>query len=247
MDTQETKIYTAILITSVILGIIILFFVISLIRHQRRNQALYQSKIRAEITTLERERTRIASDLHDELGPLLSAAKLRINILEVQTEEDFEHLARINKNIDDIMHRMREISNDLMPQALLSRSLFIAINDFLQNLESSSGISISFSYQDFPDISSDRTINFYRIVQEIVHNTVKHAKATELKIDFSMKNGKYIIHTKDNGKGFNYNRLDPGRMGIGLRSLLSRTEIMGGQMYIDSGAGGTEYNIEIPA
>jgi len=71
MDAYQTSIYTAILIASVIIGLIIVYFVISMIRQQRLNQQLYKSKISAEISTLEKERARIASDLHEEMGPVL--------------------------------------------------------------------------------------------------------------------------------------------------------------------------------
>src|SRR6476659_4079997 len=121
MDPRATTIFTAILITSIILGAVILFFFISIIRQQRRNNALYQSKILAAITTLENERKRTAADLHDELGPILSAVKFQISSFELSDEDDKINLEKANKNIDNIISRMRGIANDLMPNTLLRK------------------------------------------------------------------------------------------------------------------------------
>src|SRR3954463_6378644 len=109
MDPRETTIFTAIVITSVILGAVILYFFISIIRQQRRNNALYQSKILAEITTLENERKRTAADLHDELGPILAAVKFQINSFELKDDDDIINLEKANRNIDTIIGRMRGI------------------------------------------------------------------------------------------------------------------------------------------
>jgi len=76
------------------LGVFLIFFIVTIIRHQQKNQALQKEKTNAEITTLEKERGRIASDLHDDLGPVLSAAKLLINNVDLETEEDRQALAK---------------------------------------------------------------------------------------------------------------------------------------------------------
>ena len=88
MHTSEEQFYTAVIVAAIALGIIIIVFVVTMIRHQRRNAWLYKMRIRAEITTLEKERKRIATDLHDELGPMLAAVKLKINSFELTDEDD---------------------------------------------------------------------------------------------------------------------------------------------------------------
>ncbi len=133
MHTTETKIYTTILIAAGVLGIILVYFVINIIRQQRKNLIFQKGKIQAEITTLENERRRIASDLHDDLGPLLSAVKLQINSVEVPDEEDRELIERSGMYIDNILSRIREISNNLMPQALSRKGLIIALQEFIDN------------------------------------------------------------------------------------------------------------------
>ena len=85
------------------------------------------------------------------------------------------------------------------------------------------------------------------MIHEIIHNTIKHAKADTLKLDLSVKDNKIILVTEDNGTGFNYIESGKQSTGLGLRNLVSRTEIMGGDLYIESKIGtGTIYTIEIP-
>ena len=247
MDASETKIFTAILITSIVLGMIIAFFIVSLIRHQRKNQKLYKSKILAEITTLENERARIASDLHDELGPILSAVKFKINSLDIHSSGDQLILDKSNKNIDEIISRMREISNDLLPNTLLRKGLITAMEESVEDLKKSNKLEIKFTYQQAVDIPKEKTVNIYRILQEIIHNTLKHAQAIELRIELKQEKQRLVILTEDNGKGFDYNQQSKENTGLGLRNLLSRTEVLGGNMYIESRSGkGTKYTFEIP-
>ena len=247
MDAQETRIYTAIISTSLVLGIIIIYFIISIIRHQRRNIELHKKNILAEITQIEKERARIAADLHDDLGPLLSAVKMKINTFELTDPHDQIEIEKTNKHIDNILKRIREISFDLMPNTLLRKGLVKAVKEFVDYLSNTSKISFNFNFDDDIKINEQRSINLYRIVQEIIHNTIKHAQATQVDIDLRVVNNNLVLTLTDNGIGFDYSRESKESIGFGLRSLLSRTEIMKGHMYLESKKGkGTTYTFEIP-
>jgi len=247
MDAYQTSIYTAILIASVIIGLIIVYFVISMIRQQRLNQQLYKSKISAEISTLEKERARIASDLHDEMGPVLSSVKLKVNCLDIMSPEDQAQLEKINSHIDQIILRMREISNDLMPTTFLRKGLVAAIEESIVDNDFNSDLQVKFQHSDIPALDPDKAIHVYRIVQELIHNTLKHARAKNLFLELNVKDGKLVLRCSDDGVGFNYNKLVNESAGLGLRSLLSRTDIMNGEMYVDNHRDkGTEYVFEIP-
>ena len=246
MDAYQTSIYTAILIVSVIIGTIIIYFVISIIRQQRHNQELYRSKISAEIRTLEKERSRIASDLHDELGPVLSSVKLKMNCLEINSEEDQAQLEKINSHIDTVMKRMREISNDLMPTTLLRKGLVIAVEESIGKV-GRQGLEVNFVHDNAIEMPNEKSIHIYRIVQEIIHNTIKHANATKLVIEMKTINGKFILVCRDNGIGFDHSAISSQTTGAGLKNLLSRAELMDGEMFIESKANkGTEFIFEIP-
>ncbi|MDB5196350.1 MAG: hypothetical protein JWP88_721 [Flaviaesturariibacter sp.] len=247
MDAQETRIYTAILITSFVLGVIILFFVVSIIRQQRRNLDLHKMNILAEITTLEKERARMAHDLHDELGPVLAAVKMKISSFELTDEGDKEEMNRTNEHIDMLMKRIREISFDLMPSSLLRKGLGGAIKEFVSYISNQSSLKVRLQLEDLPDLAEQKTIHLYRISQEVVHNTIKHAKANVLQISLQRQKDNVILSTRDDGVGFDYDKRMLAQDGIGLRSLKSRVEIMNGQLFIESRKGkGTSYIFQIP-
>ncbi len=246
MDPQEKLLFNAIIITAAVIGTIILFFIISIIRQQRRNLELHRLNILAEITTLEKERTRIAADLHDELGPLLSAIKFKINSVDTADEDDQYQLDRASGHLDDLITRLREISANLMPNTLIRKGLIAALHQFVDNVARSS-LKIKLNYGQLPDINQEKSINIYRIVQEITHNTIKHAQATHLVIDLSLKGNTLILKTEDNGVGFDYSNKARESTGLGLRNLKSRAEIMGGSFAVESRPGkGTSYQFEIP-
>src|SRR5690242_20207599 len=121
MDEQESRFYLTVLIICAILGIIITYFIISIIRQQKRSVRLYKQSIHTEISTLEKERARMAADLHDEVGPVLSALKLKLNSLDIDNEIDKEEVQKSNEQIDKLLQRMREITFDLMPNSLIRK------------------------------------------------------------------------------------------------------------------------------
>lgn len=247
MDPQEKGLYNSLLMVVVVVGIVLIYFIITIIRYQRRSLLLHKEKIRAEIDTLENERKRIASDLHDELGPLLSAVKLQINNLEYQSPDDKILIDKSSQHIDIIIHKLREISNNLMPNTLLRKGLVKAISEFVESNAEIYKLNIRFTCEQDPSLGLDKEINIYRIVQEIVHNTVKHSKATLLIIRIAVENNNLVLSTADNGIGFDYFARSREHTGLGLRNLQSRAEILGGEISCTSELGkGTSYNLEMP-
>jgi len=247
MDAQQTTLFNAILIAGSIIITIIVYFIISIIGHQRRNQALYKSKILAEITTLEKERQRVAADLHDELGPILSSVKFKICSIDVDIDEDKDTLDKINDNLDELIIRIRGIANDLVPHTLLRKGLITAMQESIERINRSDNLEVKFAHIDIPTLPQDKSVNLYRILQEIINNTIKHAHATELKIELKMNNTTMILLTEDDGIGFDHLAQSNEPTGLGLRNLLSRAEVLGGSMYIESRQDkGTNYTFEIP-
>lgn len=247
MDPNQTKIYTAILIAAGVLGIIVVYFVINIIRQQRKHLGFQKEKIQAEITTLENERRRIASDLHDDLGPLLSAVKLQINSVEVPDAEDQELIERSSIYIDNILNRIREISNNLMPQALARKGLVIALQEFIDNLTLGHPFDIRFSSSGEIALAGDREIHLYRIILEVIHNALKHSQASTLDLHIKNDNNSLVVEIADNGSGFEYHLINKTGVGLGLKNIQSRVEMLKGDLYIDTQPGeGTKYRIAIP-
>ena len=249
MGADQTSIYAALLIAAVVIGMILAFFVFSLMRQHRRNVQLHREKLEAEIATLEKERKRMASDLHDEIGPVLSAVKLQINSLDATTPDDEELIRHAGKYIDDMLVKIREISNDLMPVTLARKGLYIAISDLGQRINASSGIDIKTFINDDTNIPlpKEKEIHLYRVMQEIVHNGIKHSGASNIDISLNRSPDLLLLVIKDNGKGFDQKRIARDSEGHGLKNILSRVELMEGRMFLDTEpAKGVQYSIEIP-
>lgn len=247
MYSQEKELYTAILITLGVVAAILLYFILSIIWQQKRYRKLAKAKIRAEITTLENERKRIASDLHDEVGPLLSAIKIQVNHLQGQSAQEQELIEKSSRYIDDIIKRMREISNDLLPNVLVRKGLAAAIQEFIGKIPASANLDIEFLNAADERVTSNIEVNVYRIVQEIIHNTIKHAGASSLRIQLIIAANELRLATEDNGRGFDYNEMVQKTGGLGLLNLQSRAEVMGGAFIFNTDKGkGTRYLFEIP-
>lgn len=246
MDSHETKIFSAILLAAGILGIIVIYFIITIVRNQRRHLKLQQATLLVEITTLENERKRIVSDLHDELGPLLSVVKFQVSSLETQDPEDLKLIEKASNNLDEILDHIRAICNHLMPQALIRKGLIMAIKEFIGELDNRTSIKIDFSYGDV-SIPAETEVHIYRMIQEIVNNAIKHSEADSMIIDLVSKNGKIVIKIHDNGKGLPSETILKESRGLGLKNILSRVDILKGDLYLASKPHmGTTYTIELP-
>ncbi|TCZ65863.1 sensor histidine kinase [Flaviaesturariibacter aridisoli] len=247
MDPQETRLYYAILIACGVVGLIIVFFIISIIRQQRRNLVLHRQNMLAEITTLEKERARMARDLHDELAPVLAAVKMRINSFALTDAEDQEELGRTSAHIDSLMKRIREITFDLMPSSLERAGFAAAAREFLEYIRRSGRLDIRFDCPQPVAVDERKAVNLYRILQEVMQNTLKHAEARRFVVSLKQEKKELVLATTDDGKGFDYEKLLAQNGGIGLRSLRSRVEIMNGAFFCESRKGkGTSYIFRIP-
>lgn len=247
MPTGEENFYEAVVIACVVLGFVIVYFVITMIKHQRRNNALYRAKITAEISTLENERKRIAGDLHDELGPILSAVKLHLNHLQLEGEENKKIIEFSNKHINEIINKIREISYNLLPNTLIRNGLLRAIEEYIERLKAAHPLVVQLHCEGSFMLTKDKEINVYRMIQEIVHNTIKHAKASLLFIEFKVKQNVLYLTIADNGKGFNYEEKLKENTGLGLLNLQSRAEVINANFTMQSEPDkGTNYFLEIP-
>ena len=247
MDPREKELYNSIIIVVAVIAAIMVYFIISIIRQQRRYRQVTQQKIKAEITTLENERRRIAADLHDEVGPLLSAVKLQINHIDGGNREEQDLIQKSSMHIDDIIRKMREISNDLLPNVLVRKGLVAAIQDFISKLKTASAVHIDFQHNEAMRFDTAKEVNMYRIVQEIIHNSIKHSKASHLNIRLQMNEKMLRLATEDDGVGFNVDEIRKTKGGLGLLNLQSRTDVMSGEFSCETGeAKGTKYLFEIP-
>jgi len=200
----------------------------------------------AEIETLEQERRRVASDLHDEIGPQLSAIKFIFGSVKAN-EQDKLLIEKGNNYIDDVILRVRDICNNLMPSLLVRSGVVLAVKEFITNMPESNNIKIDFAYSPGLSVTDEMSVNLYRIIIEIIHNTLKHANASKLAISLVESKYQLILKTADDGVGFNFLQAISVRGGHGLSNLQKRVEMMDSEMLVESNNGkGIKYTIAIP-
>jgi signal transduction histidine kinase len=250
MDELNLKITIVGLVGFAVLTLLVILFVITIIRNHRIKVNIERDQILKDIQLLEKERSRIAADLHDELGSLISAIKINLECLD--TSENPENIAILEKTgnyIDTTMQKIREISNNLMPKILEQNGIIAAVTDFINMIDVKSKISIKFDHEliDESSIPEEYKPHLFRIIQELLNNAVKHAKATQILIQIVLKNQNLIMTIKDNGIGFDENIDITKIKSDGLRNIIRRAELINGKVILESQINiGTNYTIEIP-
>lgn len=198
----------------------------------------------------EEERKRIATDLHDGLGSMLSSVKLNLNAMQSQqqlVENDTHQLSKIINQLDKTIVEMRKIAHNMMPEALLKLGFAEAIQDYCNGLNESKAIHVAL-INLCPDYSFDKSIEIvlYRIVQELINNAIKHAEAKNIIVQISKNENILYLTIEDDGKGFEVGA-ELSSVGTGLKSVRSRVDYMKGKIEIVSlSKSGTSIMIEIP-
>ncbi len=245
MDSEESKHYLRLFIFCVILAVVIASFVFAFFKQQ---SAFNKEKLKVVIHALESERIRLASDLHDDLGPVMATVRIYVNALSQSTINDKELTRQINDYLDNGIRLIRETANVLMPKALEKTGVLKALEDYIAHIEQYITFRIHFVFPAIAlQLDRESELNIYRIVQEIITNTIRHAKATTLQIVFEIDNTQLIIFTNDDGVGFSTKQSDFISNGNGLSNIRSRIAIMNGHFTIHAQAGqGVQFELTIP-
>jgi len=197
----------------------------------------------------EAERARLAGDLHDGLGGLLSGVKLKLSFMKenaIITSENLVHFNHALDLLDTSIAEMRRVAHNLMPETLMHYGLRTALNDFINQVEPE-GIPIMRFNTFGEDLRYDKEveITLYRITQELVTNAIKHASARQIDIQLFTEPDRICVQINDNGIGFDPERLDPSKTGKGLKNIRDRVTAFNGQFEILSQPGkGTECTME---
>lgn len=210
--------------------------------HQQELNLLQKEKATALMEVQEQERKRIAEDLHDSLGHLLSTAKMNL-----QSGNNQEQINSSMQLLNQASEELRNISFNLMPNVLEEEGLTPALNELAEKSGKSGKMAITFQAHDIKSMKFDKLaqFNIYRIVQEAINNIMKHADASEAGIQLIGKDNNLTIMIEDNGKGFDPKNILSGR---GQKNMRTRTNWLNGNFHLDSSPGhGTTICIDIPA
>ena len=220
------KLFYTVIIVSLLIAIIIVFFVASVIRYHKRYIQMQKEKTQVQILIQEQERKRIANDLHDSLGPMLSTVKLYMHSIMVNDDADKQSLDKASSYIDETISNLREISYNLLPNSLNRNDLVMVLKEYISRINSHSVIKINLDAAKDIVIPKKTELHLFRIVQEIVQNTIKHSGATTLKLVIARNPDELLLISEDNGKGFDMAQTKEKSGGLGLRSMENRCEMI---------------------
>jgi signal transduction histidine kinase len=198
---------------------------------------LHKEVLQATILSQEKERERIAQDLHDEISSKLIAVSLNLHLLN-STKTPNEEKATIISNIISInkntIENSRKIAHNLLPPVLEKFGLEAALEELIQDYENSKSVEIEFINSiNLKKIKKEEQLQIFRIIQESINNSLKHGKASLIKIHFKDINNQYNCIYSDNGIGFDSDSVSFSK-GLGMLNIESRIEYLNGNYTIKS-------------
>ena len=224
-----------------------LAFVFSLFYFRLKRQgALKQQLIEAVVETENNERRRIARDLHDGLGPVLSAINHYFQAyLDAKPENREAIRDRLQIVISEAIDEVSRISHNISPHVLEKHGLMTALNNLLAPLKANEKYEIFFNPGFNERLDPKIELTVYRCITELINNTLKHAEATKISLDIGYSDGKLAIRYSDNGKGFTTS--SEKRVGQGIPNITNRVESVGGTLsFASSPDAGISVNIIMP-
>jgi len=195
----------------------------------------------------EEERKRVAMELHDNLGVLLSATKMQFTEIRDKNPENQILISKATKFLEQASSDVRKISHNLMPGLLTKLGLYEALEDLFENLDEAENMDAKIEVVGPKDrLPENMEIMIYRMVQEMINNTIKHAGATKIDLTIILQSDELNISYSDNGKGFDVKEM-LRKKSMGLQNIRSRVKFLDGLMRIDASPGnGSFYRICIP-
>ncbi|SEP55913.1 sensor histidine kinase [Flavobacterium urocaniciphilum] len=206
---------------------------------EKKNQEIHYQKeiLQSVIQTQEDERMRIAQDLHDDISSKLNIVSLNTHLLKTPNLSESEY----NEIIDNVVNltakaleNSRRIAHDLLPPVFEKFGLHAAIEELVNEFSSAKNVQVKYTNSlDFSYLEVNYQLHIFRILQELLNNSIRHGKASEISINFVENNSKNTCFYSDNGVGFDMKSTNKKR-GIGMQNIDSRVNFLGGKINIHS-------------
>ena len=240
MRANEEVIFTIIVVV-IILVFIAIIFLVALARHNhRRNKLMFENQkikkdfeqtlLNTQLEIQEQTLTHISREIHDNIGQVLSLARLQLHSLSTNDQEDdIEHTDNLlEKAITDL----RGLSHSLNTNSIKDNGFSASVTKLLEQFKKTGKFKTSFIDETNFTVSDDHGIILFRIIQEVLNNIVKHADATEIIIRIANIDHHTTIFITDNGKGFDLEKLHSVDNGIGIRNITERAMIIGAKLSV---------------
>ena len=264
LSLEKKSTLNYLLVSSIIVLLVLGFLIYRNLRHRhtlaQQRDEISQQRIRelekdrqlvavdSMLKGQEEERSRMAKDLHDGLGGMLSGVKLSLGAMKgniILSEDNTRLFASVLDQLDHSINEMRRVAHNMMPEALVKLGLQQAIKDYCDGLNEANNLRFNSQFYGLEKrMETSTEIVVYRIVQELLNNVVKHAQATEVFVQLMRHDKNLNITVEDNGRGFDINEVGRGKS-VGLNNVRSRVDYLKGQIDIRSTPGtGTSIHIE---
>lgn len=222
-----------------------------LLEHQKFTQKIEQQEnknLQAILDALEADRERIAQDLHDRIGAGISTAKLYFESLKDMIGDENKKVTDNFTKVENLLTRsideVRQVSRNITSSVLADFGLVPALIDLKETIEESGRLTFALNHTLHQRADKNIEINAYRVIQELVSNTIKYAESTVIELNIHELDEVIHIHYRDNGKGFDTHNSNTGQ---GLKNINTRINALGGTVsYTSRAADGTSFQFKIP-
>jgi len=261
MSKEQTDLYTSIILISLIFLIIVIGLVILVTTYYRKKRIHLDEKkllhqkfeaelLKSQIEVQEQTMQTIASNLHDNIGQLLSLTNLTLASINIHDQEKAsKKIDNSTELVNKSIKELRELAKLLQGEKLLEKGIGYALAQEIDWLKKSEVYQITFSNQleEHLEASPEKDLIILRLFQEIINNIIKHAQATEIIISLAQKQDNLFITIEENGVGFNYQAISKNSNGLGLHTIEKRIKLIEGTFQVDSTIGkGTRITLIIP-
>jgi len=257
---KQKNFYNYLLMAAVVLLIVVSVSIYRIYQQRQKLQQQRNSELETErqlaateavLRGEEQERTRLAKDLHDGLGGMLSGIKHSMQTMKgnlIMTPDNAQAFERSIDMLDSSIKEMRRVAHNMMPEALVRFGLDSALRDFCNEIDQTNVIQINYQsigMEARPAIEQSMDIAVYRIVQELVNNSIKHAQARQVIVQLTHDTKSLSLTVEDDGKGFDTRVLEQAG-GMGWENIKSRVAFLKGTIHLQSEGSGTSVLIEFP-
>jgi signal transduction histidine kinase len=247
-------IFSAILVFSILSVFIIYFFKANVrtiqktvIEKQHMQSQFQQELLRTQIEIQEQTLKTISQEIHDNVGQVLSLAKLNLNTFNTTTDEQSKKITDTKNLVSKAIIDLRNLSRSMYGDQLSEVGLKDAIANELAIVQSTGQYKTILDVNGEPfKMAPQKEMVLFRMVQEAINNIIRHAKAQDIFVRLKYNVDYFSLTIADNGKGFDTRLLDPIKNGMGLKSMQNRAALIGGTFNIDSTPGkGTTISLEL--
>jgi signal transduction histidine kinase len=256
MSQQQEHILLSIVIASVffiLMGSFVLLIVFVFLRRQRKNKKekeelknqFKQTLLQTQLEIQEQAFTYISQEIHDNIGQILSLVRLNLNTIGKVADE--EKLTNTDQLLGKAIKDLRDLSHNLQNNRIHDIGIVESTRQLLQSLEKTGRYTTHFTTSDeFHILDKNTDIILFRIMQEIINIVIKHAHANKIDVSIISTADSTLFCVKDNGKGFDTEKLNNGTGGIGLQNIINRAKLIGASVEVLSGLGmGTSITLHL--